>query len=59
MTEKEEAQFKWLRDNSDILTESERNVLIRYNTELILAEYNLHKLYKRVRERLDREEQIF
>ncbi len=58
MTEKEEAQFKWLHDNSDILTESELRVLRRYNTELLLAEYNLHKLYERVRKRLGREVQI-
>ena len=31
MTEIEEDQFKWLRDNSDILTESERDVLRRYH----------------------------
>lgn len=58
MTEKEEAQFKWLHDNSDILTESEIRVLRRYSTELILAEYNLHILYERVRKRLERKEEL-
>lgn len=48
----EQQAYKWLLENRDKLTLSEQELLAKYNTDLILAEYRLHQLYKWVQERL-------
>ena len=53
MTPSEEQNLKWLHEHQDTMTEEENAKYWHYTSDLVVAEVELQRLYRKVRDRVE------